>query len=1422
MSTPHRGAGKADDPVLLDSSDDEVNPLSSSQAGPSRRALRANPSSSSHRASLSLPSEVVDLTQNDARRQSTSPRKSQHSNSSGRSKKSVIMSPRDRNNAIDLSSEDPPIPSAPPGSWGNPMPMQLPLPPSQIRRTKEKEPTPPPGSWGNPIPAALPIPTAVSAQANNAGPSGTSSANRQNQPRGSWGNPEPIVLPPFPASQRKPASPKPKNRAEPLFLPAESPVPAEGTWSGPTDIPIDPVLLEQSPTPAMTKQADHSAEPSDRASRSFTPIFMGYMAQNTPNHTSDPPRGSWGNPEPIDLPLPSHVTQPGTWGNPAPIELPPMPAGKRAPSPTSPNRDDTLAGSRSRKGKARRLDSPEKQDHPSGLSTKEQEAEIKAPPKKLGPRWVTSDSAESSTATAVTTYPGSTVNKIPLAVSAVTGVASSPKRSPKQSTVLAPEVQSTTPEQRKEETKRSNPESVPQLSPDMNPPAVQSSNVLDNALALTDITVDQVQSTVEADASDASSTVQRIPPMTVNVDAVNRDQDTCMDTDPDTSVDISPLIPTRRDHDTVDMPAAIFADALIDERTTWPETMQAVPEIVKSSAVEAISDPPVSSTASQEVPEPDVQISPGTSALTNSEAPEATLAIASRAEVEGALKSTSPPMTTPPVVAETADTTAAVTSRIAGAPEAASLPESPPVPAAEVTTTPMVPIAEDIQSPSAGETADKMPETVGSPSAALSTSSSDVVTALAEPSTSEGEPRVVPVTTSTPPPIAPGDSAPEITSSTTTPPVDAAKPAVEEVDIKPSLPSSATSTHARGMSSLNPIALDDEDLDFLTSDNEDDVTEDVKVEEAVEDVRIGVDEVEIQPAPVEAEISNQRASRQVSISSTPSIQEIKPEGTRQQPEAGPSRRSTRILEKSSDDELTLESPASRVKALDAIRARRRAKQGTPSGSSATPVVEIPTRSKRMWEGVIESEGESDVEDMLDLFLDSPPSSGPSRAVDMVEHQGFTIKSTFDMLMNSIGTSQEDDFDDVLVSPVHSIVSITIPDTPVPPERAGQANRILNTRLIDEWNRRKRSLTNNPPLHRAVFEAYMAQSTSIDEPQADEIRVVNDVDAEGAPPDFEFQYSNDMLYNPDVPDPELGRGCDCEGPCDPDAGTCSCAKRQELYFYDLGMSGFAYDEHGHIKETSVAVWECGKNCGCPPSCMNRVIQRGRGKDTKIELFKTKWKGWGVRARANIPAGTFLGIYAGELITEQESEERGKLYAKLGRTYLFDCDGWQIAHPPPGLVGFDPRAAELAKLASQRARIAAAEANDPSYVYSAYSVDAFHYGFTRYFNHSCDPNLAITQAYVKDFHPERPILVIFARRPVKMNEELCISYKGLPDEDEDLEPVPIRKPLGKGGKHKKNKTSASAHITGVTKTKVAAKDRCMCKTARCDGRMFNYGG
>lgn len=58
---------------------------------------------------------------------------------------------------------------------------------------------------------------------------------------------------------------------------------------------------------------------------------------------------------------------------------------------------------------------------------------------------------------------------------------------------------------------------------------------------------------------------------------------------------------------------------------------------------------------------------------------------------------------------------------------------------------------------------------------------------------------------------------------------------------------------------------------------------------------------------------------------------------------------------------------------------------------------------------------------------------------------------------------------------------------------------------------------------------------------------------------------------------------------------------------------------------------------------------------LEIFKTQKCGWGLRARNFIPAGTFITAYGGELCTNDEADQRGKVYERtVGTTYVLDLE------------------------------------------------------------------------------------------------------------------------------------------------------------------------
>lgn len=208
----------------------------------------------------------------------------------------------------------------------------------------------------------------------------------------------------------------------------------------------------------------------------------------------------------------------------------------------------------------------------------------------------------------------------------------------------------------------------------------------------------------------------------------------------------------------------------------------------------------------------------------------------------------------------------------------------------------------------------------------------------------------------------------------------------------------------------------------------------------------------------------------------------------------------------------------------------------------------------------------------------------------------------------------------------------------------------------------------------MFEAVIYENTYEDEPNAPRISIVNDVDGDlEVTPAWEFHYSNRIWYGDGVPPPDFSnlRGCDCEGYCDPKSRTCSCLKRQQEY--SGHNSGFIYDDKGRLKrqQKGFPIFECNDLCGCLDGCRNRVClcQILGGVELTVREGRPAWssvpcqypedikQGMGYVHKyfrstvplthrigifaggRKIPKGSFIGIYAGELLTENEGDERG---------------------------------------------------------------------------------------------------------------------------------------------------------------------------------------
>ncbi|KAK0552409.1 hypothetical protein OC846_002916 [Tilletia horrida] len=251
-----------------------------------------------------------------------------------------------------------------------------------------------------------------------------------------------------------------------------------------------------------------------------------------------------------------------------------------------------------------------------------------------------------------------------------------------------------------------------------------------------------------------------------------------------------------------------------------------------------------------------------------------------------------------------------------------------------------------------------------------------------------------------------------------------------------------------------------------------------------------------------------------------------------------------------------------------------------------------------------------------------------------------------------------------------------------------------------------------------------------------------------------------------------RGCSCDDDsCNPD--TCECFARLKLIdpITWSTESDFAYTKLGRLRNghfEQCVILECNESCGCSAACRNRLVQHGR--TVALDVFKTAHCGWGVRAKHHIPKNTFIAAYAGELIDGRGMHERGQKYSKTATTYQLDIDSfhircltrigpfneWREQHM---LDRMDPALEETYTAADEWWAI-----HDPTHVDPILTVDAGLWGnLTRFFNHSCDPNIDLYPVYTDCQDITRPYLAFFARRDIAAGQELRFNYNGDLDEE-----------------------------------------------------------
>uniref|UniRef100_A0A673IAQ4 Euchromatic histone-lysine N-methyltransferase 1b n=1 Tax=Sinocyclocheilus rhinocerous TaxID=307959 RepID=A0A673IAQ4_9TELE len=218
-----------------------------------------------------------------------------------------------------------------------------------------------------------------------------------------------------------------------------------------------------------------------------------------------------------------------------------------------------------------------------------------------------------------------------------------------------------------------------------------------------------------------------------------------------------------------------------------------------------------------------------------------------------------------------------------------------------------------------------------------------------------------------------------------------------------------------------------------------------------------------------------------------------------------------------------------------------------------------------------------------------------------------------------------------------------------------------------------------------------------------IPCVNAVDSEPCPDNYKY-VPESCVTSPMNIDKNIThlQYCVCKDDCS--SASCMCGQLSLRCWYDKESRLLPE----FCNEEPPLIFECNHACSCWRTCKNRVVQNG----LRLQLFRTQMMGWGVKTLQDIPQGTFVCEYVGEIISDTEADVREN------DSYLFSLD---------------------------------------SKVGDMYCVDARFYGnISRFINHHCEPNLFPCRVFTSHQDLRFPHIAFFACKNISAGDELGFDY------------------------------------------------------------------
>ncbi|KAL1338888.1 hypothetical protein HN51_033487 [Arachis hypogaea] len=239
-----------------------------------------------------------------------------------------------------------------------------------------------------------------------------------------------------------------------------------------------------------------------------------------------------------------------------------------------------------------------------------------------------------------------------------------------------------------------------------------------------------------------------------------------------------------------------------------------------------------------------------------------------------------------------------------------------------------------------------------------------------------------------------------------------------------------------------------------------------------------------------------------------------------------------------------------------------------------------------------------------------------------------------------------------------------------------------------------------------------------------IRLFNDIDKSNEPLCYEYLPKTNF---PPIVFHQTGNamGCECVDGC---VEGCFCAMKNG--------GEFPYNQSGILLRGKPIIFECGPFCRCPPHCRNRVAQKGL--KSRLEVFRSRETGWGVRSLDLIQAGAFICEYTGVILTRQQAQ-------------ILTMNGDALIYPNR----FTDRWAEWGDISLINSNYV--RPSFPSIPPLDFALDVSRLrNVACYMSHSTSPNVLVQFVLYDHNNLMFPHLMLFAMESIPPMRELSLDY------------------------------------------------------------------